>query len=192
MAAKGDESCNWIWEYFSRTENKVQCKICNRTFGNTRNEKITWMTHLHHKHGIHNEEDKSRWENDNDLIWQYFDKPKLYVAKCTLCNKSIRRAHKPYLKRHIKKVHLEKIISVIQEEIANNSLSKHFTTNMEHFIARCKYCNYTTDIFYKDRGINNLKSHYQSHITNESSKFQEETKDKHESTNKYSSFSKSR
>ncbi|XP_011059679.1 PREDICTED: putative uncharacterized protein DDB_G0282133 isoform X2 [Acromyrmex echinatior] len=152
-ALKGSNS--WVWNHVLKLDNfTVQCNIdgCDQIYIN-RNRKFinrmitTIKEHLYHKHEICNEEDRSKWVNNNDLIWRYFDKVDLYKEKCKFCNISLHQAHIPFIKKHLQK-HRQEIITIVRKEIANKSLSQDFEIDEKEFSALCKYCNVKKNIFY--------------------------------------------
>ena len=157
-------SNNWVWKYVLILDDvTVQCNIndCNETYKTC--DPILDLTgikvHLYHTHGIWTEEDRLKWENDNHLIWNYFDKVALYTTKCKFCNNIYFEAYIPYLKQHLKR-HSQEIRAAIREEITNKSLSQYFEFNEENFSAWCKCCyNYIEDTFY---GTDALIRHIQS------------------------------
>ena len=167
MAAGGDESYNWILEHFSELpNNNVKCKYCNQMYNSVYHKIIMWISHLYLKHGIYNEEEKLRWENDDDSVWKYFNKIDLYVVKCNvmLCNNVSDYMHNTDLKNHLKHIHSHEIAAdkQIQTDIANNSLSGHFTISVEHFTVNCYHCKYYTDTL--SNKITDLIIHYQLYV----------------------------
>ena len=156
----------WAWEHVLRLDDvTVQCNInnCNTIFY-THDRHIALAKikgHLYHIHKMWTEEDRLEWENDNHLLWKYFDKVDLYTSKCKLCEMISKQAYIPHLKMHLQKLHIQEIQAAIYEEIANKSLSQYFEINEENFTAWCKCCNnYGEDIFY---GTDALIHHMQSH-----------------------------
>jgi len=149
--AASTKSDDWVWKHILKLYNStVQCNVdsCNKTYSTKRKPDIlikTLKVHLYYKHKIWTEEDRLKWENNNDLIWQYYDKIDLYKGKCKLCKISFRDI---YLKWHLRVKHSEEIRATIQKEIANKSLSQYFVIYEEQFNARCKNCNRSMDILY--------------------------------------------
>ncbi|KYQ59403.1 hypothetical protein ALC60_01575 [Trachymyrmex zeteki] len=162
MAAR-EGSDSWVWEHLLKLYNfTTQCNIdsCYQTYEiNNINKNTIIKTikgHLYHKHEIWNEEDRLKWENDNDLIWRYFDKVGLYKEKCKFCNNSFFVSYTPKLKDHLRDSHRQEIRAMIRKEIADNLLSQYFKIDEEKFSARCKRCNINIHIFY---GIDELIYH---------------------------------
>ncbi|KYN15758.1 hypothetical protein ALC57_12056 [Trachymyrmex cornetzi] len=127
--------------------------------GNRENQQrlvIMIKGHLYHEHGKYDEEDLLKWENDNDLIWRYFDKAGLYKEKCKFCNDSLFVSYTPSLMDHLRQYHRQKIRASVRKEIADKSLSQYFKIHEEEFSAWCKRCNYKMDIFY---GTDDLTHH---------------------------------
>ena len=154
MAAQ-EGSDNWMWKYFLKLNNCiVQCNInnCDQTYIIRKKRTNRWIKtikkHLYYKHKIWNEQDLLKWENDNNLIWRYFDKVGLYKEKCKFCNNSFFVSYIPVLRDHLRQCHLQTIRAMIRKEIANTSLSQYFKINEENFSARCKRCNDKMDILY--------------------------------------------
>ncbi|KYN40782.1 hypothetical protein ALC56_04822 [Trachymyrmex septentrionalis] len=112
--------------------------------------------HLYHEHGKYDEEDRLKWENNNDLIWRYFDKEGLYKEKCKFCYDSLSVSYTPSLRDHLRQYHRKKIRADVRKEIADKSLSQYFEIHEEEFSAWCKRCNHKMDIFY---GTNALTHH---------------------------------
>ncbi|XP_018368651.1 PREDICTED: uncharacterized protein LOC108764769 isoform X2 [Trachymyrmex cornetzi] len=162
MAAR-ERSNNWVWNYLLKLDDStVQCNIdnCTITYNTVDRNKsrlvIMIKGHLYHEHGKYDEEDLLKWENDNDLIWRYFDKAGLYKEKCKFCNDSLFVSYTPSLMDHLRQYHRQKIRASVRKEIADKSLSQYFKIHEEEFSAWCKRCNYKMDIFY---GTDDLTHH---------------------------------
>jgi len=160
-------SDNWVWKHVLKlniNNNTVRCNInnCFKIFNNPSNSQRLRSVkgHIYHKHRIWTKEDRLEWENDNHLLWKYFDKVDLYTSKCKLCKKVSKQPYIPHLKIHLQKLHIQEIKAAIYEEIANKSLSQYFEINEENFTARCKCCNAVKNIFY---GTDILIHHMQIH-----------------------------
>ena len=159
-----ESSNNWVWKHLLKLDDStVQCNIdnCNKTYTTfDRNKgRLTMMIkgHLYHEHEKYDEEDRLKWENDNDLIWRYFDKVDLYKEKCKFCNNSLCATYISKLRSHLQR-HYQTIRAMVRKEIANMSLSQYFKINEDKFSATCKRCNYNTDILY---GTDKLIHHIQ-------------------------------
>jgi len=168
-----------MWEHLKLDNSNIQCKWCHKIYEILDVEITMIKEHLYYEHEKYNEEDRLKWENDHDFVWQYFDKTKLYIAKCKFCNISLKCLHKPCLRDHLKTHHWKELQDTIEKEIANYLLHVHFTINIETLTASCYRCNYTVNIFYTNTGIDDLKSHYQYHI-NENSRYEEGASDNSE------------
>jgi len=102
MAAR-ETSDNWMWKQVLKLDDvTIQWNInkCNKTYYKYRNtNKLikSIKVHLYYKHKIWTEEDRLKWENDNDFVWQYFDKIDLYKGKCKFCKNFYREAYKIYI-----------------------------------------------------------------------------------------------
>ena len=163
MAAR-ERSNNWVWKHlFKLDDSTVQCNIdnCNKTYNTTFDRSKDRMIviikgHLYHEHGKYDEEDRLKWENNNDLIWRYFDKEGLYKEKCKFCYDSLSVSYTPSLRDHLRQYHRKKIRADVRKEIADKSLSQYFEIHEEEFSAWCKRCNHKMDIFY---GTNALTHH---------------------------------
>ena len=148
-----EESDNWVWKHFVKLNSStVQCNIdcCDQTYCNRNPIKMINLikTHLYHKHKIWTEEDRLKWENNNDLVWQYFDKVDLYKGKCKFCKNIHHEAYIPYLKWHLRKKHSQEIRAIAQKEIATKSLSQYFKIDEKEPTAWCKRCYLKMDILY--------------------------------------------
>ena len=156
----------WAWEHVLRLDDvTVQCNInnCNTIFY-THDSHMALAKikgHLYHIHKMWTEEDRLKWENDDHLLWKYFDKVDFYTSKCKFCKKISKQSYIPDLKTHLyQNLHIQEIKAAIYDEIANKSLSQYFEFNEENFSAWCKCCyNYEEDIFY---GTDALIRHIQS------------------------------
>jgi len=153
-------SDNWVSQHLKLDNSTVQCRSCIQTYKIGKRSKFIEMitmikAHLYHKHEIWNEEDRLKWENDNDLIWQYFDKVSLYEAKCKFCDRLLRQPYVSLIKSHLQS-HRQEIRAGVRKEIADKSLSQYFEIHEEEFSAQCKSCNVENDIFY---GIDALIHH---------------------------------
>ena len=146
-------SDNWVWKHVVKLNNfTVQCNIdcCVQTYYNKNTSRLitSMRVHLYHKHKISTEEDRLEWENNNDLIWQYFDKVDLYKGKCKFCRSICHEAYIPNLKSHVLKKHSQRIRAAAQKKIATKSLSQCFKIDEKEFSVWCKCCNHKMDIFY--------------------------------------------
>ncbi|KYN16466.1 hypothetical protein ALC57_11336, partial [Trachymyrmex cornetzi] len=161
MAAQ-KPSDNWVWNHVLELNNlTLQCKIysCIQTYAVKRNKlKMTFRikAHLYHKHGIWSVEDRLKWENNNDLIWRYYDKVGLYKERCNFCKNVYHEAYIPCLNLHLQRWHSQEVRDVVRKEITTKSLWLYFEICEEQFNARCKRCNFKMDIFY---GIDVLINH---------------------------------
>ncbi|KYN36408.1 hypothetical protein ALC56_09368 [Trachymyrmex septentrionalis] len=175
VTADLERSDNWMEEHFLKLDNSnIQCKWCNTIYeilNHIHTKMIVIKEHLYYEHEKYIEEDRLKWENDHDFIWRYFDKTKLFIAKCKFCNVSLKCLHKLDLRDHLKTYHWKELQDVIEKEIANYLLHVHFTINIATLTANCYHCNYTINIFYSNRGIDDLRSHCQHHV-NENSKYE--------------------
>jgi len=147
-------SDNWVWKHVVKLNNfTVQCKIdnCDKIYKTDKNENrviIMIKGHLYHQHEKYDEEDRLKWENDNDFIWRYFDKVGLYEEKCKFCHESFSISYTPLLRIHLRQYHRQKIRAGIRKEIATKSLSQRFKIDKKKLSARCKRCNLKMDILY--------------------------------------------
>jgi len=146
-----ERSDNWLWKHVLKLNDSIQCNICNKIYKMTDAKKDREMTlikgHLYHEHGEYDKKDRLEWENNNDLIWQYFDKTNLYTAKCKFCGCCIHHSYVPNIKLHLRNHHQE-IRTDIQKKIADKSLWQYFEIYEEKFSAWCKRCDVKLDIFY--------------------------------------------
>ena len=167
MAAR-ETSNNWVWKHLLKlNDSTVQCNIdnCDKTYTTfDRNKgRLTMMIkgHLYHEHEKCDEEDRLKWENDNDLIWRYFDKVGLYKEKCKFCKDTLFISYIPSLRHHLRQYHRQKIRADILKEISDKSLSQYFEIHEKEFSARCKCCNVEKNIFF---GIDALIHHMQENL----------------------------
>ncbi|XP_011065545.1 PREDICTED: uncharacterized protein LOC105152795 [Acromyrmex echinatior] len=120
ITAAREGSDDWIWKHFFKLDNfSVRCN----------NYRL-------------------KWENDNNLKWQYVDKVDLYKGKCKFCKYICHGAYMYRVNSHLRKEHSQEIRAIVQKKIANKSLSQYFEVDEEKFIAWCKCCNVKLDIFY--------------------------------------------
>ena len=160
-----ETSNNWVWKRVLKVNNNtVRCNInnCFQIFhkSSTSRSLKRIKGHIYHKHRIWTEEDRLEWENDNHMLWRYFDKVDLYTSKCKFCKRISKQAYILNLKEHLLNFHIQEIKAAIYEKNTNKSLSQYFEINEENFTAWCKCCNnYGEDIFY---GTDALIHHIQS------------------------------
>ena len=159
-----ETSNNWVWKHVIKVNNyTVRCNInnCIEIFNNPLSSHRLRRVkgHMYHKHRIWNEEDRLEWENDNHLLWKYFNKVDLYTSKCKFCEKIFTEAYILGLKRHLQHCHIQEIKFAVYQEIVNKSLSQNFEINEDKLRARCKFCNKEKQIFY---GTDDLIHHMQS------------------------------
>ncbi|XP_018371545.1 PREDICTED: uncharacterized protein LOC108766635 [Trachymyrmex cornetzi] len=148
-----DESDKWVWKHVVKLNSfTIQCNIdcCDQTYCNKNTGRLIKLmkVHLYHKHKIWTEEDRLKWESNNDFIWQYFDKVELYKGKCKFCKKIRREAYLPNLKGHLRKKHSQEISVAAQKEIATKLLSHCFKIDEKKLSAWCKRCYFEKDILY--------------------------------------------
>ena len=164
MAARVDESYNWLLKHFSELPNSnIKCKHCDKTYTSIYHEKSRCISHLYLQHEIYNEEEKLRWKNNDNMIWRYFKKTDLYIIRCIFCKVLYFFEHNSLLEKHLKRKHSQEVAAMIQTDIANNSLSEYFTISVKHFTVECNHCRYSIDVL-SNQIIKYLKIHYNHHV----------------------------
>ncbi|KYN43993.1 hypothetical protein ALC56_01531 [Trachymyrmex septentrionalis] len=153
MASQERLNKNWVWKYFLKLDNSfIKCNIysCDQTYkiqyGKIKRTIAIAKRHLYHLHNIWNEEDRLKWENDNDLIWRYFDKIGLYKVKCKFCGSFYCQAYIPCLRQHLQN-HSQEMKDTVRKEIVDKSLLQYFEID-EEFNAHCKRCNLKINLLY--------------------------------------------
>ncbi|KYM76830.1 hypothetical protein ALC53_12719 [Atta colombica] len=103
-------------------------------------------------------------EGSNDWMWKYVFK---------LNNFTVQEYIQKNLKSHLRKEHSQEIRVIVQNKIANKSLSQYFEVHEEEFIARYKRCNVKLDIFYETNAL----MHHICFKNNKSLRSREESED---------------
>jgi len=169
MATQENIHYNCLQKYFSRFNNFTKkCNICSKLCS----ENYALM-HLYKFHDIIDEEALLKWNNDNDVIWQYFSKKELFIAKCKFCGNSLTAYNKKNLQQHLKSQMHSQLIASKREEISRSWVSPHFKFGLDNYDIYCIHCEYSFIIF--DR-VDVLKYHLNNrHHINEDLGFHRKT-----------------
>ncbi|KYN16982.1 hypothetical protein ALC57_10754 [Trachymyrmex cornetzi] len=161
-------SDSWMRRNLLISDNSnIKCNLCPNHYKISVqhiDSMIMVKEHLYYEHKIYTKEDRLKWEKD-DFIWGYFDKSKLFIAKCKFCNASLKCLYKEPLRDHLKTYHWNELQLEIEKVIADHLLYVQFKIDIANLTAICERCGYIVKIL--DTGIDDLKSHCQHHRNEE-------------------------
>jgi len=129
----------------------MKCNICNEVCSRS-----SAPVHLYKLHNITDQKVISQWNNDNNLIWQYFSKKDLFTAECKFCGSLLTVHHNSILRKHLKSQFHSAKVAAIREEITRIWVSSHFTFDMDNCNTNCIHCDYSVKI---SDGVDVLKNH---------------------------------
>jgi len=152
MATQTNIQYNCMQKYFSKFNHfTVKCNICSEFCSYT-----YALMHLYRNHDIIDQKAMLKWNNDDDLIWQYFSKIELFIAECKLCGYLLTAYIKNNLQQHLKSQYHLQLVAAKRKRITRTWVSQHVTFDLDNCDIYCMHCMYSVKIH---DGVDVLKNH---------------------------------